>query len=181
MLITTELCSECWRNICILQYHSPHVDQILSESNGVRISADGDGSVSVATFTFFAIWNANHGTGNLTNLSDLGSTFPNYATDQIIWHSHFMLLRVGLRSILSRAQLWAGKGGESWRMRENRVRYQDEKKGKSYQKKISSRWHIECDPFQLIIGIHTVRDTCLVQSTSIRRDGASKAQGCKSS
>lgn len=118
MLITTELLSRCLRSIWILQYHSPHVDQILSESNRVRIATDGDGSVSISAFSLFAVRNSNHGTRYLAYLCDLGSTFADYATDQIIWHSHFMLLRVSLRSILGRAQLGAGKGGKSWRIKE---------------------------------------------------------------
>lgn len=102
--------------ICILHVHShsPHVDQILSERNGIGIAANGDGTISVATFTLFAIWNADHGTGNLSNLGNFGSSFADYAADQIIWHSHFMLLRIGLRSSLCRAQLGTGEGSESY-------------------------------------------------------------------
>src|SRR5690349_21343572 len=84
---------------------SPHVDQILSKSNGVRIATDRDSTICVAAFTFFAVGNANHGTRDLTNFCDFCSTFSDYAADQIVWHSHFMLLRVGLRSTLCRAQL----------------------------------------------------------------------------
>lgn len=84
---------------------SPHVDQILGERHGIGIAADGDGPIGVAAFTLLAVRNSNHGTGYLTDLGDLGSALADYAADQVIWHGHFVLLRVGLRSTRGRAQL----------------------------------------------------------------------------
>lgn len=100
--------NECWLTQKFAFYkvsHSPHVDQVLSESNGVGIATDSDCTIGVAAFTFLAVRNANHGTRDLSNFSDFSTTFPDYAADQIVWHSHFMLLRVGLRPTLCRAQL----------------------------------------------------------------------------
>lgn len=102
------------QNLHITISHSPHVDQILSERNGIGISADCDCTIGVASFALLAVWNSNHGTGNLTNLGDLSAAFADDAADQIIWHSHFMLLCVGLCSTRGRAQLWTGEGSESW-------------------------------------------------------------------
>lgn len=120
MLMTTNIFRRVLRVFFLLNaahkvcnLHSPHVDQILSERDGIGISADGDRAVSVAAFALLAVWNSNHGTRNLTNLGDLGASFANDAADQVVWHSHFMLLRIGLRSTLSRTQLWTGEGGES--------------------------------------------------------------------
>jgi hypothetical protein len=85
--------------------HSPHVDQILSECNGIGIAADGDCTIGVAAFALLAIRDPNHGTGYLTDLGNLGSALADYTADQIIWHSHFVLLGVGLCSTRRRAQL----------------------------------------------------------------------------
>lgn len=91
---------------------SPHVDQVLSECDGVRVSADCNRTIGVATLALFAIRNANHGTGDLTDFGDFSSTLPDDAADQIVWHSHFLLLRVSLRSTLSRTQLRASQGSQ---------------------------------------------------------------------
>lgn len=92
---------------------SPHVDQVLSERDGVGVAADCDRTIGVATLAFFAIRDANHGTGDLTDFGDFGSTLADDAADQVVWHSHFLLLRVRLRSTLSRTQLRASQGGQS--------------------------------------------------------------------
>lgn len=114
MLITTNVCvygrrvKSCQQNAV----DSPHVDQVLSECDGVGVSADCNRTIGVATLTLFAIRDANHGTGDLTDFGDFGSPFADDAADQIVWHSHFLLLRVRLRSTLSRTQLGASQCGQ---------------------------------------------------------------------
>jgi hypothetical protein len=77
---------------------SPHVDQILSQCNRIGIAANGDCSIGIAAaFTLFTIRDANHGARYLPNFSNFSATLPNNAADQVVWHCHFLLLRVGLR------------------------------------------------------------------------------------
>lgn len=96
---------------------SPHVDQILSQGNRICIAANRDCSISISTLALFTVRDAYHGTGNLTNFSYFRASLSNDAADQVIWHCHFMLLRVGLRSSCW-AQLRASECCEScekWR------------------------------------------------------------------
>lgn len=92
---------------------SPHVDQILSQCNRIGIAANGDSSIGIATLALLAIADPNHGPGYLAYLGDFSAALANNAPDQIIWHRHLMLLRIGLRPICCCTQLRASECGES--------------------------------------------------------------------
>lgn len=81
----------------IVSRHSPHVDQILRQRDGVRIAADGDGAIGVAALAFLAVGDANHGAADLSDFGDFGATLADDAADQVVRHGHLLLLRIGLR------------------------------------------------------------------------------------
>lgn len=74
--------------------NSPHVDEILGEGDGVRVSGNGDGAVSWSALALLTITNADHGTGYLAYLSDLGASLADDAADQFIGHRHLVRLIV---------------------------------------------------------------------------------------
>lgn len=75
-------------------WYSPHTDEILCQWHSVRISSNGDCTIRGATLPFLAVADSDHGTGDLTNLSDLGATFADDTTDQLVWHGHLVRLIV---------------------------------------------------------------------------------------
>lgn len=75
-------------------YHSPHIDEILCQRHGVRVPGYGDRAVRCSALPLLAIADSDHGAGDLTDLSDLGTALPDDATDQLIWHGHLMRLIV---------------------------------------------------------------------------------------
>lgn len=78
-------------------WYSPHVDEILRQRYGVRISSYGDSAIRRSALPLLAIADTDHGAGDLTNLSDLGATLADYATDQLVWHGHLVRLIVRRR------------------------------------------------------------------------------------
>lgn len=89
----------------------PHIDEILSKSYGVGISSDGDGTIGRSTLAFFAVADSYHSSRYLANLSDFGTTFADYTTNQFVWYCHLVRLII-CRWLLSvsivGAQLTAG-------------------------------------------------------------------------
>lgn len=77
--------------------YSPHIDEILCQCHGVRIPGYGDRAVRRPALTLLAIADSNHGSGDLTDLGDLGTALADDATDQLIWHGHLVRLIVRRR------------------------------------------------------------------------------------
>lgn len=92
----------------------PHVDQVLGHGHSVGISANRDCPVCVACLTLLAVGDPDHGPGDLADFGDFGASLADNATDQVVWHSHLLLLGVGLRSSrwIGRPQLRAGQSGQ---------------------------------------------------------------------
>lgn len=78
-------------------WYSPHIDEILCQRHGVRVPGYGDRAVRCSALPLLAIADSDHGAGDLTDLGDLGTAFPDDATDQLIWHGHLMRLIVRRR------------------------------------------------------------------------------------
>lgn len=51
----------------------PHVDEILSQGDGVRVAGYGDGPVRTATLAFLAVRYPDHSAGYLTDLGYLST------------------------------------------------------------------------------------------------------------
>lgn len=51
----------------------PHVDEILSQGDGVRVAGNGDGPVRAATLAFLAVRYPDHSAGYLTDLGYLST------------------------------------------------------------------------------------------------------------
>lgn len=98
-----------------LKYHLPHVDQILGQCDRVRIAGDGNRSVCVAAVALLAVGNAYHGAGNLANLCNLGATLTDNAAYQVVWHGHFVGLRLNWSyvAVVVGSQLRTGQCGKS--------------------------------------------------------------------
>lgn len=74
--------------------YSPHADEILCQCHSVRISGDGDRTIRGATLPLLAVADSDHSAGDLTDLSDLGTTLADDTTDQLVWHGHLVRLIV---------------------------------------------------------------------------------------
>lgn len=92
----------------------PHIDEILCQCHGVRIPSYSNRAIRCSAFPFLTVADSDHGARDLTDLGDLGTALSNDATDQLIWHSHFMCLIVRRRLLsvgVTRTQLASGQCG----------------------------------------------------------------------
>lgn len=100
----------------MIWHHLPHVDQILRQGHRVRITGDGDGPVGVSAVTLLAVRDADHCTGDLADFGDFGTALTDDATDQVVWHCHFMGLGLDLghAAVVVGSQLGTGQRCESY-------------------------------------------------------------------
>lgn len=97
----------------------PHIDEILCESDGVRISGDRNRSIRGAALPLLAITDPYHCAGYLTNLGDLGATLSDYTADELVRHRHLVGLIVRSRLLpvrVARTELTASQGCERWKI-----------------------------------------------------------------
>lgn len=93
-------------------WYSPHIDEILCQSHSFRIAGYGDRAVRCSALPLLAVADSDHGSGDLTDLGDLGTALSDDATDQLIWHGHLvrLIVRRWLLSVrVARTQLAPGQ------------------------------------------------------------------------
>lgn len=78
----------------------PHVDQILGESDRVRVTGNRDGPVGDSALSVVAVRDSDHRARNLSDFGDFGAAFADDAADQFVGHGHLvsLLIRVLLIS-----------------------------------------------------------------------------------